>query len=103
MDALAGFSLTKKRQGLAMPPEPFAAEYSLTSEAAPVRRLPIGAEPQSDGGVHFRVWAPRCREVVVEIEGLEPEALRSDAGRLLFAVEPAGASWHALSLPSRSR
>jgi maltooligosyltrehalose trehalohydrolase len=27
------------------------------------RRLPVGAEPQSDGSAHFRVWAPRPREV----------------------------------------
>src|SRR5215472_14390162 len=32
--------------------------------STPVRRLPIGAEPQPGGGSHFRVWAPRCREVV---------------------------------------
>lgn len=29
------------------------------------RRLPVGAEVQSGGGVHFRVWAPRRRTVVV--------------------------------------
>ncbi len=29
------------------------------------RRLPIGAEPLNEGGVDFRVWAPRCREVRV--------------------------------------
>src|SRR5579864_3466525 len=45
-----------------------------------VRRLPIGAEPQLDGGVHFRVWAPRCRDVSVEIEGLEPAALEAEGG-----------------------
>src|ERR1044071_5781441 len=38
--------------------------------AAAKRRLPIGAEPQSQGGVHFRLWAPRCRDIAVEIEGL---------------------------------
>jgi maltooligosyltrehalose trehalohydrolase len=38
----------------------------------PVRHLPIGAEPQPDGGVHFRLWAPRCREVTVEMEGRQP-------------------------------
>jgi maltooligosyltrehalose trehalohydrolase len=32
------------------------------------RRLPIGAEPQEDGSVHFRVWAPRCRAVEVVLE-----------------------------------
>lgn len=29
------------------------------------RRLPIGAEVQSGGGVHFRVWSPRRRHVQV--------------------------------------
>jgi maltooligosyltrehalose trehalohydrolase len=52
--------------------------HPLSTEVAPVRRLPIGAEPQPEGGVHFRVWAPRCREIVVEIEGLEPAALQSE-------------------------
>ncbi|HWO84890.1 MAG TPA: malto-oligosyltrehalose trehalohydrolase [Stellaceae bacterium] len=32
------------------------------------------------GGVHFRLWAPRCREVVVEIEGLNPAALQPEIG-----------------------
>ncbi|HZT86477.1 MAG TPA: malto-oligosyltrehalose trehalohydrolase [Stellaceae bacterium] len=44
------------------------------------RRLPIGAEPQAAGGVHFRLWAPRCRGVVVETEGLAPAALKPEAG-----------------------
>ena len=48
-------------------------------EPAPVRRLPVGAEPQPGGGVHFRVWAPRCAEVAVEIEGHEPAALESES------------------------
>src|SRR5690242_17583549 len=40
-----------------------------------VRRLPIGAEPQPGGCVHFRVWAPRCRDVAVALDGLEPVSL----------------------------
>src|SRR3954470_13181517 len=44
----------------------------------PVRRLPVGAELQPDGGVHFRLWAPRCREIAVEIEGLEPVSLEPE-------------------------
>jgi maltooligosyltrehalose trehalohydrolase len=36
--------------------------------SAPVRRLPVGAELQASGGVHFRVWAPRRRAVTVEIQ-----------------------------------
>ncbi len=46
--------------------------------AAPVRRLPIGAEPQPGGGVHFRVWAPRCREVAVEVEGIPPAVMEAE-------------------------
>jgi maltooligosyltrehalose trehalohydrolase len=63
-----------------MPPTPAilpVPEHLVSPKTAPVRRLPIGAEPLS-GGVHFRVWAPRCREVVVEIEGLESAALQSE-------------------------
>ena len=33
-----------------------------------VRRLPIGAEVQPEGGVHFRVWAPRRQRVQVVLE-----------------------------------
>jgi maltooligosyltrehalose trehalohydrolase len=33
------------------------------------RRLPIGAEVQPGGGVHFRVWAPRRQRVEVVLEG----------------------------------
>jgi maltooligosyltrehalose trehalohydrolase len=33
------------------------------------RRLPIGAEVLPEGGVHFRVWAPRRRRVEVALEG----------------------------------
>jgi maltooligosyltrehalose trehalohydrolase len=32
-----------------------------------IRRLPVGAEVQPRGGVHFRVWAPRCQRVSVQI------------------------------------
>src|SRR5689334_10267644 len=33
------------------------------------RRLPVGAEVQPGGGVHFRVWAPRARQVEVLVGG----------------------------------
>ena len=69
---------TKEQQELATPPKPSVLEHLVSPKAAPVRRLPIGAEPQPDGGVHFRVWAPRCREIVVEIEGLDPAALQPE-------------------------
>ncbi len=78
MDARAGFGLVSDRQESPTPPKPSVPRHLFLPEAVPVRRLPIGAEPQPDGSVHFRVWAPRCREVAVEIEGLEPAALRSE-------------------------
>src|SRR5256714_4104596 len=60
-----------------------APEQSGQSSPAPIvpgRRLPIGAELLPDGGAHFRVWAPRCREIAVEIEGLAPMPLAAEAG-----------------------
>src|SRR5271170_8344403 len=60
------------------PPGLSSPMHPPSREAASARRLPIGAELQSRGGVHFRVWAPGCREVAVEIEGLEPAALGSE-------------------------
>ncbi len=62
-----------------------------------VRRLPIGAEVQPDGGVHFRVWAPRCRRVEVVLErGREPHresvvAELSPEGDGYFSGQPAAA------------
>jgi maltooligosyltrehalose trehalohydrolase len=54
--------------------------------ASLTRRLPIGAEIQPGGGVHFRVWAPRRKRVSV--------ALGSGGGELSDAValkaEPGG-------------
>jgi maltooligosyltrehalose trehalohydrolase len=78
VDARAGFGRMKERQKPATPPGRSAIEHLPSRKKSPVRRLPIGAEPQSDGGVHFRVWAPECCEVVVEIEGLEPAALQPE-------------------------
>ncbi len=60
------------------PPNPSVPKPPISKEATARRRLPIGAEPQPGGGVHFRVWAPRCRELAVEIDGLEPQALQSE-------------------------
>jgi len=48
---------------------------SVAEAAAGRRRLPVGAEVQPGGGVHFRLWAPRCRRVCVQI------ARRADARR----------------------
>ena len=59
-------------------PEPTIHENVPSPGAAPVRRLPIGAEPQPGGGVHFRLWAPRCHEVAVEVERLGPIVLEAE-------------------------
>ena len=47
----------------------FAKMLTSREQKKPVRRMPVGSEPQPDGGVDFRVWAPQCREVAVEFEG----------------------------------
>jgi maltooligosyltrehalose trehalohydrolase len=38
------------------------------------RRLPIGAEVQAGGGVHFRVWAPACDDVRVVLVDVGPSS-----------------------------
>jgi maltooligosyltrehalose trehalohydrolase len=50
------------------------------------RRLPVGAEVRPGGGVHFRVWAPKCRKVEVVGEAKEG----SITGAKGFALQPEG-------------
>jgi maltooligosyltrehalose trehalohydrolase len=69
------------------PSNPSILHYPILFEA--VRRLPIGAELQSGGGAHFRVWAPCCRQIAVEIEGLEPAALQSEGQGYFSLYDPA--------------
>jgi maltooligosyltrehalose trehalohydrolase len=33
------------------------------------RAMPIGAEVQPGGGVHFRVWAPKAQTIVLQVDG----------------------------------
>jgi maltooligosyltrehalose trehalohydrolase len=42
------------------------------------RAIPIGAEVQPGGGVHFRVWAPRASKVVLSVDGKDI-TMRKDA------------------------
>jgi len=53
------------------------------------RRLPIGAEPQSGGGTHFRVWAPAARSVAVAIDdaGVRPMEAEEDGYFAVFVPE----------------
>ena len=70
------------------------AEFKTPLMSSTLRRLPIGAEPQPGGGVHFRVWAPAPKSIslVTEQNGqtrekaLEREA---DGYRSAFADEAA--------------
>src|ERR1044071_6246317 len=50
------------------------------------RRIPIGAELQSAGGVHFRVWAPASRRAEVEFFDADHRSLRTVA----LDAEPGG-------------
>jgi maltooligosyltrehalose trehalohydrolase len=63
-------------------------QLSATWTAEPARRLPIGAEPQSGGGVHFKVWAPGASELIVHVDGRDPAMLL-----------PAGRGYHAGFVP----
>ncbi|MDQ3804958.1 MAG: malto-oligosyltrehalose trehalohydrolase [Acidobacteriota bacterium] len=61
------------------------------TESTNFRRLPVGAEVSPEGGVHFRVWAPRRRrvEVVVEVgERGEAVRLRAEGGGYFSAHTP---------------
>jgi maltooligosyltrehalose trehalohydrolase len=45
------------------------------------RRLPIGAELQPTGGVHFRIWAPRCQKLEVLLrDSNQPTPLTAEPG-----------------------
>jgi len=69
----------------------------MSREDTIVRRLPVGAEVQPAGGVHFRVWAPRRArvEVVVEAGGggtaAAHELRREEGGYFSGLVDDAGA------------
>jgi maltooligosyltrehalose trehalohydrolase len=54
------------------------------------RRLPVGADVQPDGATHFRVWAPRPRDVRLVIERSTSDSLelplQSDSGGYVSAL-----------------
>jgi len=54
------------------------------------RRLPVGAEAQEGGGVHFRVWAARCQRVVVEVMKLSGKPSPSPDMRIELTKEEGG-------------
>lgn len=61
----------------------------MNSSATITRRLPVGAEPQVDGGTHFRVLAPRSRTVSVALVGSESLALTAEGNGYFSAHLPA--------------
>jgi maltooligosyltrehalose trehalohydrolase len=58
------------------------------------RRFPVGAEVQAKGGVHFRVWAPRCKriEAVLESGAGAPAVVPLEAERDGYFSGPAPAA-----------
>ena len=50
------------------------------------RRLPVGAEVLSEGGTHFRVWAPKRKKVEVVIE--RAAGIKSEGVLSTFELEP---------------
>jgi maltooligosyltrehalose trehalohydrolase len=58
-----------------------------------IRRLPVGAEVQPAGGVHFRVWAPACRQVEVLFdEGGAAHALAAEGNGYFSGLVGAAAN-----------
>ncbi len=57
------------------------------------RWLPVGAEPLPEGGVHFRVWAPRRRRVQVALEG------EREGGPRPLELDPEGNGYFSGELP----
>jgi maltooligosyltrehalose trehalohydrolase len=56
------------------------------------RRLPVGAEVQPRGGVHFRLWAPHSRKVEVVFESGATAELASGPGGYFSGLVPAAAA-----------
>ena len=63
---------------------------AVSRQDAIARRLPVGAEVQPAGGVHFRVWAPHRKSVEVVIEGPRAVGSRPAASSIALEREPDG-------------
>ena len=77
----------------AVPVTPLPSEGTDARGPRVTRRLPVGSEVLPSG-VHFRVWAPRCRivEVIAETpfeEALPPLALSSEGDGYFSGLFPA--------------
>lgn len=80
-------------------PHPVPRTRSASNPSA-FRRLPVGADVQPTGGVHFRVWAPRCQKVEVVFEAnpeaggqnLSPQELQPEGGGYFAGLVPGAAA-----------
>jgi maltooligosyltrehalose trehalohydrolase len=59
------------------------------------RRLPIGAEARAEGGVHFRVWAPKRSRVAVALcrNGAQAATPETSSSTPLFDMTPEGGGY----------
>lgn len=62
------------------------------------RRLPVGAEVQPSGGVHFRVWAPLGQKVAVVLDRLSA----SNGNQLETAMMPEEGGYFSMFVPEAS-
>ena len=61
-----------------------------TTAQCPVRSFPIGSELLPAGGTHFRVWAPRAKEVLVELLPSTPREARDPIAVFTLQAENDG-------------
>jgi maltooligosyltrehalose trehalohydrolase len=66
----------------------YRKELGINKDEFSWRRLPIGAELLPTGGVHFRVWAPRCNHVEVVFGATDEE--RNGSASLALQQNPLG-------------
>ncbi len=80
------YELANRPDWVAIPLRGVLSLLDAENMAATTRKhhMPFGAEPQADGRVRFRLWAPPHREVRIELEGATA------------VMEAVGEGWHEL-------
>jgi maltooligosyltrehalose trehalohydrolase len=69
-----------------------------------VRAMPVGAELQSGGGVHFRIWAPKAHQLTIHVDGKDYPASAEDDGYFsLFVKAAAAGSRYGLRIDGNDR
>ncbi len=72
--------------------EPMTSPPKVAESSGLLRRLPVGAEPQPRGGVHFRVWAPDRTAVEVLFESADPLQLQAEPDGYFAGIAPHAAA-----------